>query len=640
MKHRYVFGILGTVFVSVLAVVQILTSVASAAPSASWVSSDTISVNGTNYTNCEKNNNCSIPVTANEYFPDGWTKVSGKAGQPASYCSAMPSSNIGKSVVTIDISKGTGLIRQVVKTYTYKSTDTRGKSTTVSACFGVLAPDGKSKNDGPNDGTFKLPDQPTLRASFVDSATITIGSDVYTDLKTDSDYAFINPSGATLSGSANSQCKAQYAIKDFSSDKSTARRYTVATSTTGGLSGAGSCVLTKEAPVQISATERASLSYTWASPTAITYAYGDGKVFTRSDQASTQLTYTADSCTVTLTVANADYTKDTTGTFRASWTGSTSSAGGVNANTASNHCLKDNYGYTTDPVQIAANSAANTVASAAVGAACDATKQDCSGGDVADTCPLKSDESMRWLGCSIFFSLQRAADTVAKILSEYLYADPNVMFGSAAQSAATIFRNIGMVLIVVAGLVMVISQALGFEFLDAYNIRKLMPRLGISLIGMALAWPLLKLAVTLTNDLGGLVYTVLLDIPKQAGLISSASQADIGTRIGGLLTGVGAAGGAVVAATLLGAVGLLSLLGTVLLSLLTGLLVLAVRQLVIFMAILLAPLAIAAYVLPGGQKLWKFWKDTLITTLIMYPLIMGFIGAGAAMSYLIGAAAK
>ncbi len=246
-----------------------------------------------------------------------------------------------------------------------------------------------------------------------------------------------------------------------------------------------------------------------------------------------------------------------------------------------------------------------------------------------DNCPLGIGESMRWLGCSIFFTLKGATDALKTQINNYLYADPNTLFGGNAQSAANIFRNIGMVLIVVAGLFMVISQALGFEFLDAYTIRKLMPRLGVALIGMALAWPLLKLSLTLTNDLGGLIDSVFMRLATVAS--SGSSSADIGTAMGTALTGTV---GAAAIAIKLGMAGLLSLLGTVAVALLIGLLVLSIRQLVIFVLVILAPLAIAAYVIPGGQKLWSFWKNTLVTTLFMYPLIMGFISAGAAMAYI------
>lgn len=246
---------------------------------------------------------------------------------------------------------------------------------------------------------------------------------------------------------------------------------------------------------------------------------------------------------------------------------------------------------------------------------------------VGDSCPIESG-GMRWLECSIFFALQGTADKLRDQLSQYLYITPEI-FNADTQKSANVFRNIGMALVVIAGLFMVISQALGLDLLDAYTIRKLLPKLGIALIGMALAWPLLKLALTLTNDIGQMIYSILMGLAAQTD--PSVSSADEGTRMGSAFWFLTATGGVGLA---IGTLGFLSLFGTIILALLIGVLVLTIRQLVIFMLIIMAPLAIAAYVFPGGEKLWKFWKTTLITTLLMYPLIMGFIGAGAAMSYI------
>jgi hypothetical protein len=55
---------------------------------------------------------------------------------------------------------------------------------------------------------------------------------------------------------------------------------------------------------------------------------------------------------------------------------------------------------------------------------------------------------------------------------------------------------------VIAGLVVVIAQALGTELLDAYTLRKVLPRILIAAVGITLSWQLMEFFVTLTNDLG------------------------------------------------------------------------------------------------------------------------------------------
>ncbi len=255
------------------------------------------------------------------------------------------------------------------------------------------------------------------------------------------------------------------------------------------------------------------------------------------------------------------------------------------------------------------------------------------GGPAGDGCPLQPG-TMRWLGCAVFGALKEVADKLAITLSGFLYTPTSIFDDKVAQDASRTFRNFGMGLLLLVGLVMVIAQASGSELFDAYTIRKTLPRLGIAVVGMALAWPILRFVVSLTNDLGGSIYAIFMQIVGETGARGAPVGAGSGlvAVLGGLVGGTGF----LIYLGFLGVMGTLSLLGTIVMALLLGLFVLSIRQLVVLMCIIMAPLAIAAYVLPGTQKLWKFWKNTFLTTLFMYPLIMGFIGAGAAMSYLLG----
>ena len=74
--------------------------------------------------------------------------------------------------------------------------------------------------------------------------------------------------------------------------------------------------------------------------------------------------------------------------------------------------------------------------------------------------------------------------------------------GKAYYKAWNSFRVLGIAIIVIAGLIMVISTALGFEFFDAYTIKKVLPRILVAIIGISLSWWLLEWLAELTNDLG------------------------------------------------------------------------------------------------------------------------------------------
>lgn len=635
MKHKLLLvlvGILGA-FGMLTVGTPFLSRAFAADVSVKWVDSDTIKVNGTEYTSCKTtdtcqdgtNNRVAVDPDKIEYYPDGWTKPTASV-----FCDDATfqegGSNVGLSVVAINTETRVGMIQQAVTAYE----DSRG----ITHCFGKVTSVGIAF--GPNDGIFTVPNVPALKASFVDVATITTAGDVvYTDngasdgSGADSDKTFVTPAGSIYDEN-NGNCDANYIIRDFSSDNKTARRYIVYRTTNA--SGTTACSYMKEASVRLVDVDRASNTYAWSSETTIVSAYGNGDVFTRTDTKSKVLTYTTGGdCQITLTVASADQTKDTTGKFTTRYTGSTTGTntgsgygtGGAAANEGKCGQGPAQFGYPTGKVNIAKLSSLNPNAVGGGSAEPEVNTK--------DDCPLGSDAPMRWLGCAVFAGLKGVADKLVVQLDAFLYTDPNI-FNENTQKAAGTFRNIGMALVLIAGLAMVISQALGLDFLDAYTVRKLLPKLGIALIGMALAWPLLKFAVGLTNDIGGMIYSLFLGLAAKSG----ATGANVGigsgitTIIGGLVAGVGVAGYAVY----LGSLGFLSLFGTIILAILIGVLVLSIRQLVIFMAIIMAPLAIAAYVFPGGEKIWKFWKTTLITTLIMYPLIMGFIGAGAAMAYI------
>lgn len=251
--------------------------------------------------------------------------------------------------------------------------------------------------------------------------------------------------------------------------------------------------------------------------------------------------------------------------------------------------------------------------------------------DDSDDCPLPSDAEMRWLGCAVFGLLRKATETLHDYIQQFLYVSVSNIFNDNIKNVSNSFRAIAIGIIIIAGLTMIISQALGFELFDAYTIKKLLPRLIVALLGVALAWPLMKLMVILFNDLGLGMGSVLDDISGFGG--SSTDGVGTGSGIISVFFGGAAVVGTVWA---MGVLGGLSLIGTAVLSMFVGMIVLAVRQVLILMCVILAPFAIACYVLPGTQKVWAFWKNTFLTALFMYPIIMLFIGAGRAASAIIG----
>lgn len=257
------------------------------------------------------------------------------------------------------------------------------------------------------------------------------------------------------------------------------------------------------------------------------------------------------------------------------------------------------------------------------------------GGSPSDPCPVDSSFLLRWVTCPVLDAMDSTAMFINNIIGSLLAFPVGEIFGQSSgfQGPFNIFRNAGLALLVVAGLVMVISQALDLTILEPYTVRKALPRIAFAIVGISLAWPLLQFAIVLTNDLGYWIGSIIISIAHAQGnggpnnLLLFTLTSSLAALIGAIYVA-----GSIFAIATPG--GMLALLGIIILALLVGLMVLAFRQIVILICILAAPLALAASVLPSTEKLWKFWKDTFLTTLLMYPIIMAFLASGAAMGHI------
>jgi len=180
----------------------------------------------------------------------------------------------------------------------------------------------------------------------------------------------------------------------------------------------------------------------------------------------------------------------------------------------------------------------------------------------------------------------------------------------------SVIRDISLALTVVFALIAIVSQAFGFELLDAYTLRKVLPRLLIAIIGITLSWPLMMFFINLIDAIGlgvrGLIYAPFGNFKVALGG-------------GGQFVASFFAVGAI---TALGFAGLLSFVATAALAVAVAFLVLTLRQMVIYTLVIFAPLAILCYTLPNTQKAWKLWWDSFSRGLLMFPIIAAFIAIG------------
>jgi hypothetical protein len=242
-------------------------------------------------------------------------------------------------------------------------------------------------------------------------------------------------------------------------------------------------------------------------------------------------------------------------------------------------------------------------------------------------CEISILNPLTWLICPLVTAAQNAVEGLNDGINTMMNIntgkdsafDTSGETGKHYQTAWNSFRVIATSIIIIGGLLMIISQAAGLEVLDAYTVRKTLPRLLVAAIFITLSWYLVAFLIQLSNDVGNSVRAIIYTPFKDIGSGTITLKQD-GSLVAGLVGGAA-----------LYAIGPLAL-GTFALSALVavgvGFVILVVRKLIILLLIIVAPLAIACYVLPNTQKGWTLWKDTLTSMLVVFPIISAFIAIG------------
>ncbi len=281
----------------------------------------------------------------------------------------------------------------------------------------------------------------------------------------------------------------------------------------------------------------------------------------------------------------------------------------------------------------------NPISSAAVGSS--APPSGSSGSSGGLTCDTFEANPLNWVICPVVSILVKLISLIDSFITNALTINTNNIFCTtsttcgAYHDAWSSFRDIALGLMSIVGLAILIAQALGVEVLDAYTIRKSLPRLLIAAIGITLSWPLMDFLITLSNDLGfgvrHLIYAPFSHLSHTIDLNFGGNP--IGSFFGELGVAAGVVAVGIPAAILAGGIGaLIAYAGTALLAVFVAFIVLTIRQVVVIVLMLVAPIAIIAYVLPNTQNIYKLWWQSFSRALLMFPLIAAFIAAGRVFS--------
>lgn len=355
--------------------------------------------------------------------------------------------------------------------------------------------------------------------------------------------------------------------------------------------------------------------------TPIYYVWNNSLQFNYSRSISGHLF--VDNCSDSINITNLNLSSQNTGTF--SLVGNQSTCSYKNSATGATYA-------TGDKINISPASQYGPGGSSSIAAM---LKNTGSGGTTPATC-ISSGFSLNWIICGVINGIANGISSIyTGILQPLLLMnDSNFLTpGSQYFSAWSSFRVIANILLVIILLIVVFGESIGGGLIDAYSIKKIVPRLVLMVIVANISLYLVVALVDIVNILGtGIVQ--LLEAPfKSSGTMHYTITGTVGS-FGGQVTALLIGGGAVAGIWGLiaagGAGALLSsaipfvitfiLLPTILFALAT-IITLVLRQVIIIFLAIVSPVAFILYILPNTEKYFKKWWDSLFKALLVYPIV-------------------
>lgn len=266
--------------------------------------------------------------------------------------------------------------------------------------------------------------------------------------------------------------------------------------------------------------------------------------------------------------------------------------------------------------------------------------KDDSGGDEAsrngDSDPSCESEGgdLAWFLCKALGLMDDFIGLVDSWINNLLYIDSNIYDNDSISRGWAVMRNLALIILVPMMMFMVIGTALNFGPFDPYTVKKALPRMFVASIFIVLSLPITQFGVQVSNTIGqGIGNLIINASPTTIDSISAifSRGVNINTGVGMAALVAGFAGWAI------GGLGvLLSFALVTVIALVIGFVILVMRQVLVVMLIVVAPLAILVWIFPGNDKLWSVWKTTFAAMLLLYPIISILLASGRFVAGLFG----
>jgi hypothetical protein len=235
-----------------------------------------------------------------------------------------------------------------------------------------------------------------------------------------------------------------------------------------------------------------------------------------------------------------------------------------------------------------------------------------------------------FLLCPLLLMGTESIEIVDERIINSLEVNEKYYSGPELKAAWSRIRDIGYILLIPVLLIMVISTALGFNFVEAYTVKRAMPRLLVAVIFMALSFNICVFLIQLTNDIGNGVGGII--AAPFGGKDALELQDVFSSGEGVAVTGIAAVGfTAVMFALVFNPATLLILFSYIAgaaLALIVVFSLLTIREMIILFLIIFSPIAIVSWIFPGNDKLWKLWWGTFSKLLMIFPVIVALLWFG------------
>lgn len=236
-------------------------------------------------------------------------------------------------------------------------------------------------------------------------------------------------------------------------------------------------------------------------------------------------------------------------------------------------------------------------------------------------------DGIGWIVCPVLNAIGGVSDAMYGWISSILLLNPLQMNDESGNPTPQYtgwktIRDISNVLLVIAFLIIIFSQITSIGVTN-YGIKKLLPRVILVAVLVNVSFLVMMITIDVVNLIGTSLYNILVGLAPDVTGTSIAADNAIGSFVTGIVTGSLVGAGVTIAGGLIGAPALALLavpfIIVAVLALFAAIATLFVRNALVIILVLLAPLAFAAFLLPNTKSLFDRWRKLTVGILFLYP---------------------